>query len=264
MDLGIAGRTAIVCASSQGLGRACAEALVAEGVNVVLNGRDAAKLDGVVAELQQVAVANGAVGLVSAVAADITTAEGRVALLAAAPNVDILVTNNSGPRPGKIDETTDDDFTRALATHFLAPIALVRAVLPGMIERRFGRIVNITSAMVKRPSAHMVASAGARAGQSAVMKAIASDVARHNITINNLLPERIDSPRQEYMAHQEVERSGITYAEARARQVESIAAKRLGLPTELGAACAFLCSVQAGFISGVHLHLDGGSYPGLV
>ncbi len=198
------------------------------------------------------------------VAADITTVDGRAALLAAAPTIDILVTNNVGPKPGRIDELAEEDLERALDLHFRAPIALVKAVLPGMIERRFGRIVNITSAMVKRPSGTMIASAGARAGQSAVMKAISVDVARHNVTINNLLPERIDSPRQEYMAHQAMDRQGITYDIARRQQTDSIAARRLGLPSELGAACAFLCSVQASFISGVHLHLDGGSYPGLV
>jgi 3-oxoacyl-[acyl-carrier protein] reductase len=260
MDLGIAGRWAVVCASSQGLGRACAEALVGEGVNVVINGRDADKLEGVANELRTLP---GAASVVP-VAADITTADGRAVLLAAAPVVDMLVTNNVGPKPGTIADITEDDLSRALELHFLSPIALVKAVLPGMIERRFGRIVNVTSAMVKRPNHTMVASAGARAGQSAVMKAIAGDVARHNITINNLLPERIDSPRQEFMANVAVERDGITYEEARRRQVQSIAANRLGLPSELGAACAFLCSIQAGFISGVHLHLDGGSYPGLV
>ncbi len=259
MDLGIAGRWAVVCASSQGLGLACAQALHAEGVNVVLNGRTADKLAGVAATLMATGPAE-----VQFVAADITTADGRAALIAAAPVVDMLVTNNVGPKPGRIDELAEEDLERALDLHFRSPIALVKAVLPGMIERQFGRIVNITSAMVKRPSGTMIASAGARAGQSAVMKAISVDVARHNVTINNLLPERIDSPRQEYMAHQAMDRQGITYDEARRQQSNSIAAKRLGLTSEFGAACAYLCSVQASFISGVHLHLDGGSYPGLV
>jgi 3-oxoacyl-[acyl-carrier protein] reductase len=261
MDLGIAGRWAVVCASSQGLGRACAEALIAEGVNVVINGRDEVKLAAVAEELRAVALPGAAV---VAAAGDITTADGRQALLAAAPVVDILITNNVGPKPGTIDDISDDDLEAALTLHFRSPIALVKAVLPGMRERGFGRIVNITSAMVKRPAASMIASAGARAGQSAVMKAVSADVARYNITINNLLPERIDSPRQEFMAHRDVEQNGVTYEEARRKQTDSIAAKRLGLPSELGAACAFLCSAQASFISGVHLHLDGGSYPGLV
>jgi 3-oxoacyl-[acyl-carrier protein] reductase len=261
VDLGIAGKWAVVCASSQGLGLACAQALVAEGVNVVINGRSADKLQAVAHTLQ--ASAPAGVSVIGA-AADITTADGRQTLLAAAPHVDILVTNNVGPKPGTIADITEEDLTEALRLHFHAPIALVKAVLPGMKAQQFGRIVNVTSAMVKRPSSHMIASAGARAGQSAVMKAISVEVARFNVTINNLLPERIDSPRQEFMAQREVERVGITYAEARQRQADSIAAKRLGLPSELGAACAFLCSAQASFISGVHLHLDGGSYPGLV
>ena len=260
MDLGIAGRSAIVCASSQGLGRACAEALVAEGVAVVINGRDAAKLAVTAEELR--GLVPGAV--VIPLAADITTAEGRAALLAACPAPDILVTNNVGPKPGSIAEVTDEDLARALELHYWTPISLVRSILPGMVERRFGRIVNITSAMVTRPSGQMVASAGARAGQTAVMKGVSAEVAQYNVTINNLLPERIDSPRQDHMAHIEMERNSITYDEARARQAASLAAKRLGRPSELGATCAFLCSVHASFISGMNMHLDGGSYPGLV
>jgi 3-oxoacyl-[acyl-carrier protein] reductase len=259
VDLGIPGRWAVVCASSQGLGRACAEALAAEGVNVVINGRDADKLNGVAAEMR----ASTSV-TVAAVAADITTAEGRASLLAAAPQVDILVTNNVGPKPGGITDVTDDDIDLALDLHLRSPIALVRAALPGMIERRFGRIVNITSAMVTRPAGRMIASAGARAGQTAMMKGIAGDVAQYNVTVNSVLPERIDSPRQEFMAQRDMERLNISYADARKIQTDSIAAKRLGLPSELGAACAFLCSVQASFISGTNLHVDGGSYGGLV
>lgn len=261
MDLGISGRRAIVGASSQGLGRACAEALVAEGVHVVINGRDAAKLDGVAAEVRERA-ADGAT--VTPVAADLTTAEGRAALLAACPEPDILVTNNVGPKPGSIDEVSDDDLARALDLHYWAPISLLRAVLPGMRDRGFGRIVNITSAMVTAPSGFMVASAGARAGMTAVMKAVSRDAARFDVTINNLLPERIDSPRQLHVAEVEMARHGITFEEARARQAASIAAKRLGRPSELGATCAFLCSVHASYISGMNVHLDGGSYPGLV
>ena len=260
MDLGIAGKSAIVCASSQGLGRACAEALIAEGVAVVINGRDEGKLHKTADGLR--AATPGAA--IRPVAADITTADGRAALLAACPAPDILVTNNVGPKPGSIADVTEEDLARALELHYWTPILLLRAVLPGMVERRFGRIINITSAMVTRPSGQMVASAGARAGQTAVMKGVSAEVAQFNVTINNLLPERIDSPRQDHMAHVEMERSGITYEEARHRQAASLAAKRLGYPSELGAACAFLCSVQASFISGMNMHLDGGSYPGLV
>lgn len=259
MDLGIAGRWAIVCASSQGLGRACAEALAAEGVNVVINGRDAAKLEGAAAEIRELAR-----GEVVATAADITTAAGRETLLASCPEPDILVNNNAGPKPAFLAELTDEDLEAAIAANFVAPLLLARAVVPGMRARGFGRIVNITSAMVTRPNPIMVGSAGARAGLTAAMKAISLEAVADNVTINNLLPERIDSPRQQFMAERAMERLGVTYEEARKQQTDSIAAKRLGRPSEFGAACAFLCSESASFISGQNLHLDGGSYPGLV
>ena len=248
-----------MCASSQGLGRACAEALSSEGVDVVINGRDAAKLERAAAEIR---AAGG--GEVTFVAADITTDEGRDTLLAACPAPDIVVLNNRGPRPGSLDEVTDDDLQVALDLHFWTPIKILQRVVPGMCERGFGRIVSITSAMVTTPRPSMIASTGARTGATAVLKAVAGDVARYDVTINCLLPERIDSPRQHEMANIAVERDGITYEQARARMADSIAAKRLGRTSEFGAACAFLCSVQASFISGSNLHLDGGSYPGLV
>jgi 3-oxoacyl-[acyl-carrier protein] reductase len=260
LDLGIAGRKAIVCASSQGLGRACAEALAAEGVDIVLNGRAAEKLERAAAEIS----ALGGGGDITFVAADITADAGRDALLAACPEPDIVVLNNRGPKPGALDEVTDIDLQVALDLHFWTPIKILQRVVPGMCERGFGRVVSITSAMVTTPRPSMIASTGARTGATAVLKAVSGDVARYNVTINCLLPERIDSPRQHQMANLAVEREGITYDEARAQMAESIAAKRLGRTSEFGAACAFLCSVHAGFISGVNLHLDGGSYPGLV
>jgi 3-oxoacyl-[acyl-carrier protein] reductase len=259
MDLGIAGKWAIVSASSQGLGRACAEALAAEGVNVVINGRDAERLGKAAAELRSTHPVE-----VRAVPADITTPEGRAALLAACPEPDILVTNNAGPRPGVFTDVTGEDFTRALDLHFHTPLELVRAVVDGMRTRRFGRIVNITSAMVTTPNPFMAASSGARTGMTAVMKGLQRQTVRDNVTINQLLPERIDSGRQLQMARIEAERDGVTVEEARRRQAASIAAGRLGRPEEFGAACAFLCSAQAGYISGDNLHLDGGSYTGLV
>jgi 3-oxoacyl-[acyl-carrier protein] reductase len=259
MDLGIAGRRAVVCASSQGLGRACAQALAAEGVDVVINGRDRDKLEATADEIRSLTGAG-----VVPVVADITTVDGRAALLEACEQPDILVTNNAGPRSGGLSEVDEAEFTRALEMHYYAPIALVRAVLPGMTDRGFGRIVNVTSAMVTTPRRTQLASAGARAGMTAVLKAISGEVAADNVTINFLLPERIDSPRQEEMARLEMTRQGISYEEARRRQAESIAAKRHGTLAEFGAACAYLCSVQASFISGQNLHLDGGSYPGLV
>ncbi|MEW9552058.1 SDR family oxidoreductase [Nonomuraea sp. NPDC050783] len=261
MDLGIAGRTALVLGSSQGLGRACAEALIAEGVNVTINGRDRHKLAQAAAEVQ----ANAAYGATcSYVEADVLTDAGRAAVLSALPEADILVTNNRGPRPAAFDDVTTDDLEEGIRLHYLTPIFFVRHYLPGMRARRWGRIVNITSAMVAAPHALMLASAGARTGLTAVMKAIQRDAVRDNVTINQLLPERIDSPRQLQVARVEMERDGLTFEEARARQASGVAAKRLGRPEEFGAACAFLCSENAGYISGSSLRVDGGSNAGLL
>lgn len=259
MNLGIAGRKAIVCASSRGIGLACGLALAQEGVEVWLNGRDS----GALAAAVKLATDRGALPA-HGVAADLTADDGRRALLEACPEPDILVTNNRGPRPGRFEQLTDGDLAEALDLHFWAPVHLLRGVLDGMVERRFGRIVNITSAVVTRPSVTMLASSGARAGLTSVMKAVSKDVARHNVTINNLLPERIDSGRQVQLAHLARERDGISFEEARERQAASVAARRLGQPAEVGAACAFLCAAQAGYISGNNLHVDGGSYIGLV
>lgn len=259
MNLGIEGRTAIVCGSSQGLGLACAQALAEEGVNVVLNGRDESKVAKAAETLRHVAR-----GSVTAVAADIATAEGRERLLAAAPVCDILINNNGGPKPGYFADVDHDTWLQVLEANMIAPLMLTRGVLPSMKERRFGRIVNITSAMVTTPRPHMAPSAGARSGLTGAMKALALEVARFNVTINNLLPERFDTDRQHQMAKAAMTRENISYEEARARQVASIAAKRLGDPKEFGATCAFLCSAFAGFMSGQNLHLDGGSYPALV
>lgn len=260
MDLGIAGRKAVVCASSQGLGRACAEALVAEGVDVIINGRDADKLWSAAEAIR--AIRPGV--RVVAVAADITTPEGRAAILAALPDPDILVTNNRGPTPGGLTEMTDELFDEALTLHYRTPMALARAVLPGMKARGWGRIVNITSAMVTSPREVMVSSAGARAGLTASMKAISFDAAAHGVTINNLLPERFATQRQIDNANRSVAREGVTFEEAWAAQAESIAARRHGRPEEFGATCAFVCSVHASFMSGMNIHLDGGSYAGVI
>jgi len=260
MDLGIAGRWAVVAASSKGLGRACAEALAAEGANVVINGRDHTQLHTAQADLSG---AHPNV-VVRAVAADLCTAAGRADLLGACDSPDILVTNNAGPLPGSMLDTDAAAFTHALDGHFFAPIDLVRAVIGGMRERRFGRIVNITSAMVATPNPLMAASSGARTGLTAVMKGLQRQTVADNVTINQLLPERIDSGRQQQLAVLEAAAHGITLDEARRRQAASIAAGRLGEPAEVGAACAFLCSAHAGYISGVNLRLDGGSYPGLL
>lgn len=259
MDLGIAGRTALVCASSRGLGRACAEALAAEGVNVVINGRERAKLEETAAEIGKTAK-----GKVTLAVGDVTTEEGRAALLAACPSPDILVNNNAGPDPKAFLSIEKQEWETAIEANMVAPLMLIRAVLPAMKERKFGRIVNITSAMVTTPRPLMGMSSGARAGLTAVLKGLSLDVARFNVTINNLLPERFDTDRQIFMAKQVMKRENISWEEARKRQVDSIACKRLGLPQEFGATCAFLCSEFGGYMSGQNLHLDGGSYPALI
>ena len=259
MNLGIEGRTAIVCGSSQGLGLACARALSREGVHVIINGRDPAKLDKTAAELRRIAQ-----GDVIPVAADVTTPEGQARLLAACPSPDILVNNNAGPAPRNFADIERDQWLAALEANMIAPLMLIRAVLPAMKQRRFGRIVNITSAMVTTPRPHMTVSSGARAGLTAAMKGLSLDVAKFNVTINNLLPERFDTDRQHQMAKAQMVRENISYEAARASQVQSIAAKRLGDPEEFGATCAFVCSQFAGFMSGQNVHLDGGSYPALV
>ena len=259
MDLGIAGRKAIVCASSRGLGRACAEALVAEGVHVVVNGREAERLERAAEEIRKAGT-----GEVVAVAGDVTTPEGRAALLAACPQPDILINNNAGPSPRDFLAIDEQEWLGAVEANMVAPLLLIRAVLPAMIERRFGRIVNITSAMVTTPRPAMGLSSGARAGLTAVLKGLSFEVAPYNVTINNLLPERFDTDRQVQMAKLAMARHNITFEEAKARQAASIAAKRLGQPREFGAACAFLCGALSGYLSGQNLHLDGGSYPALV
>jgi 3-oxoacyl-[acyl-carrier protein] reductase len=259
VDLGIQGRRAIVCASSRGLGRACAEALAREGVHVTLNGRDRNAL-----ETAARAIRDDYGVEVAHVAGDIADEETQRALLAACPEPDILVNNNGGPPPGRFQDWGRDAWVAALDANMLAPLLMIRAVLDGMVERGFGRIVNITSAMVKTPLAPMGLSTGARTGLTSVSKALSREVARANVTLNNLLPERIDTARQRGMAELRAKLGGVSIEQAYDEMKASIAAGRLGRPEEFGDACAFLCSAQAGFISGQNLQLDGGSYSGLI
>ena len=259
MDLGLKGRRAIVCASSRGLGKACATALAREGAAVVINGLNAERL---AAAADDIAAATGQRPV--AVQADITTPEGRAALLAACEQPDILVNNNAGPPPGKLADWDEAAWLGAFQANMLPAALLIRAVMPGMRARRFGRIVNITSAMVKSPRPHMGLSTAARSALTAFCKGISKEVAADNVTINNLLPERIDTDRQRFMAQRMVEAQGISFEQAREKIVATVAARRFGLPGEFGDACAFLCAAQAGFISGQNLQLDGGSYEGLV
>lgn len=259
MDLGISGRKAIVCASSRGLGKACAVSLAREGCLVVINGRNAEALQATAAEIAEM---SGKTPVV--VVADVSTAEGRTALLAACPSPDILVTNNGGPAPGDAGQWDHATWIAAVESNMLSGILLIQAVVPGMRERRFGRIVNITSAMVKSPKLMLGLSTASRAGLTAFSKAMSNEVVRDNVTINNLLPERIETDRIQYIAGQLAERRQIPLELARAELLKPVAARRFGRPEELADACAFLCSAQAGYISGQNLQVDGGSYEGLI
>jgi 3-oxoacyl-[acyl-carrier protein] reductase len=259
VDLGIRGKKAIVCASSKGLGRACATALAREGVDVTINSRDAARLEAAAAAIR---AATGAE--VRCVVGDIGAPETRAALLEACPEPDILVTNNGGPMPGRYQDFDRDAWIAALDANMIAPAEMIRAVIDGMVARRFGRIVNILSAMVKTPLAPMGLSSGARTALMSFCKGVSREVASANVTINNLLPERIDTERQRFMAELAAAMHGKTVDQAYDDIRASIAARRLGTPEEFGDACAYLCSAQAGFLSGQNLQLDGGSYAGIL
>ncbi|MBN2630386.1 MAG: SDR family oxidoreductase [Rhodobacteraceae bacterium] len=254
MDLGIRGKRALVCASSKGLGRGCAEALAAAGVDLVLNARGAAALE------ETAAAIHAAHGVqVVTVAADITSDAGRAQVLAAAGAVDILVTNAGGPPPGLWSDWGRDDFIRALDANMLTPIALMTALLPGMMGRGWGRVVNITSQSVKAPIAQLGLSNAARTGLTGYVAGTARQVAPSGVTINNLLPGIHDTDRATSLDGAVVKADGITMDEARARRFATIPARRYGTTAEFGAACAFLCSVHAGFIVGQNILLDGGA-----
>lgn len=259
MDLGIIGKTALVCASSRGLGRGCALALAREGARVVINGRDTARLEQTAREIAQ---ATGA--QVVAVAADVGTADGRAALLQAAGPVDILVNNNGGPPPADFRALDHDALIAGLEANMLTPIALVQAVLDGMVERRFGRIVNITSSSVKAPLPGLDLSSGARIGLTGFLAGVARQVAAHNVTINNLLPGSFDTDRIVALDRKRAADNDTSAEVMRAQREESIPAKRLGTPEEFGAACAFLCSAHAGYITGQSVLMDGGAFPGVM
>lgn len=258
MDLGISDKTAIICASSKGLGKACAISLAKEGVHVFINGRTLETLEATAEEIRAVG------GKVSIVQADVSSEAGRQALLTACPNPDILINNNGGPNPVPFENSNQQDWDAAITANMMAPILMIQAVLPGMREREFGRIVNITSAMVKSPAPNMCVSSSARAGVTALAKAVSRDVAIDNVTINNLLPEMFDTGRQEENAQLLMQHRGLTYEQAREYLVSRIEAGRFGQPKEFGDTCAFLCSAQASYLSGQNIQLDGGSYDGLI
>ena len=257
MDLGIEGRKAIVCAASKGLGKACALSLAREGVDVTINARTAATLDAAAAEIR----ADSGV-TVTAVAGDITTAEGRARVLEACPEPDILVNNAGGPPPGDFRDWTREDWIAALEANMLTPIELIKATLDGMIARRFGRVVNITSAAVKAPIPHLGLSNGARAGFTGFVAGLARQTVRHNVTINNLLPGPFDTERLRSNIKIVAEKSGRTVEEVRAERSGTNPSGRFGDPAEFGEACAFLCGQRAGYITGQNLLIDGGGFPG--
>ena len=253
MDLGLAGKRALVCAASKGLGRGCAEALAEAGVSVTINARGAEALE---VTAQAIRDAHGVE--VTAVAADITTDEGRAKVLAAAGPVDILVTNAGGPPPGMWTDWDRDDFIAALDANMLTPIALIKALVPGMMERGWGRVVNITSQSVKAPIPVLGLSNSARAGLTGYVAGTARQVAASGVTINNLLPGIHATDRAVSLDTGVSKAEGITMDEARARREATIPARRYGTAAEFGAACAFLCSRHAGYIVGQNILLDGG------
>lgn len=255
MDLGIAGKHAIVCAASKGLGRASAMALAREGVAVTITARSSEALEQTAAEIR---AATGAA--VTTAPGDIATESGRAAALAACPEPDILVNNAGGPPPGDFRNWSREDWLRALDANMLAPIALIRAVIDGMIGRRFGRIVNITSASVKSPIPTLGMSNGARAGLTGFIGGLSRQVAQHNVTINNLLPGPFLTDRLRSNAEDAARNSGRTLDQVLAERTKATPAARIGDPEEFGFACAFLCSAHAGFIVGQNLLLDGGGF----
>jgi 3-oxoacyl-[acyl-carrier protein] reductase len=256
MELGIAGKSAIVCASSAGLGMGCAMALAKEGVKVVINGRTAANLE---RAAEQIRSATGAT--VTPIAADVATPEGRARLLAACPSPDILVNNAGGPPGGDFRRFSREDWLKAIDANMLAPIELIKATVDGMIERRFGRIVNITSVSVKAPFSSLGLSNGARSGLTGFVAGVARDISRHNVTINNILPGSFSTAhlrRQAAASAKAGQSADDVLEEWRAGETSG----RLGTPDELGMVCAFLCGANAGYVTRQNIFLDGGTYPG--
>ena len=257
MDLGIKGRRALVCAASRGLGRGCAEALACEGVDVTILARTAADIELTAKEIGAMAGRP-----VAWVACDITTPDGRALALAACPQPDILVTNAGGPPPGDFRDWDRDAWLRAIDANMLTPIELIKATVDGMIERKFGRIVNITSAAVKSPIDVLGLSNGARSGLTGFVAGLSRKVAGKGVTINNMLPGLFATARLRGMMDTRAKAQGVTAEAALEAARAAIPVHRVGTPEEFGAMCAFLCSVHAGYIVGQNILLDGGQYPG--
>ena len=259
MDLGIAGKWALVCAASKGLGKGCATALAAEGVNVVVTARGADALEATAAQLR----ALGGGGEVRAVAGDITTAAGRAAALAACPQVDILVNNAGGPPPGDFRDWDRDAWLKALDANMLTPIELMKATVDAMAGRGFGRVVNITSTSIKAPIDVLGLSNGARSGLTGFVAGLArSGLAAQGVTINGLLPGVFDTDRIRAMLKGTSDRTGKPVEALADERRRTVPARRFGDPQEFGAVCAFLCSAHAGYITGQNILADGGAYPG--
>jgi 3-oxoacyl-[acyl-carrier protein] reductase len=257
MDLGIRGRTALVCAASKGLGKGCAISLAREGVNLVITARGREALEATAEEIRIRFKVE-----VKAVAGDITTAQGREAALAAAPAPDILVNNAGGPPPGDFRDWDRDTWVKAVDANMIAPILMIRAVVDGMIARKFGRIVNITSGAVKAPIPELGLSNGARTGLTGFIAGLSRTTVRHNVTINNLLPGPFETDRLRANLEFNAKKAGKTAEELRRVRTEANPAARFGTIEEFGDACAYLCSAQAGYLTGQNLLLDGGAYPG--
>jgi 3-oxoacyl-[acyl-carrier protein] reductase len=257
MDLGLKGRTALVCAASKGLGKACAMALAREGVTVTITARTRETLEATAAEIR---TATGAT--VIAVAGDITTPQGRAEALAATPNLDILINNAGGPPPGDFRDWNRDDWVKALDANMLTPIELIKATVDGMMARRFGRIVNITSSAVKAPIDYLGLSNGARAGLTGFIAGLSRTTVKHNVTINNLLPGPFETDRMRGSTIANAKKAGIDPDKALADRAAQNPANRFGQPDEFGAVCAFMCSTHASYMTGQNILLDGGSYPG--
>jgi 3-oxoacyl-[acyl-carrier protein] reductase len=257
MDLGIAGKTALVCAASKGLGRGCALALAKDGVNVTIVARTQSTIEQTAEEIRK------ATGVkVTPIAADITTDEGRKAALAACPNPDILVNNAGGPPPGDFRDFSKDDWLKAVNANMLTPIELIKATVDQMIARKFGRIVNITSSAVKAPVDILALSNGARSGLTGFVAGLARKTVAHNVTINNLLPGMFDTDRLRSSSEAGAKMAGKSFEQYHAERMKTIPAGRFGNADEFGAYCAFLCSAQASYITGQNLLIDGGNYPG--
>ena len=257
MDLGIRGKTALVCAASKGLGRGCAVSLAREGVRLVITARGREALEATATEIRKQCGVD-----VIAVAGDITTDEGRRAALAACPAPDILVTNAGGPPTGDFREWDRDTWFKALNANMLTPIELIKATVDGMIARRFGRIVNITSMAVKAPIPALGLSNGARTGLTGFIAGLARQTVKHNVTLNNLLPGSFLTDRTRQTLAGFAKAAGMTEEQAAAERLRSIPAGRLGDPAEFGDACAYLCSAQASYVTGQNFLIDGGAYPG--